>query len=219
MAPQQAHSFVREIRKTVGGRYLLHLPASYRTDPGMRWPVILFLHGRGERGDDLEMVKRHGPPRMAERNPDFPFIVVSPQCPAGQVWDLDTLNALLDEVLEQTPADPDRVYLTGLSMGGYGTFSLGILSSSRFAAIAPICGGGHENEVRPEHDRVAAWVFHGAKDEIVPPTESERMVQALTRVGAEVRFTLYPDAGHDSWTETYANPELLGWFLQHTRRH
>lgn len=218
MSGQQGHTFECEIRKTVGADYLLFLPEGYGQDPAQRWPLILFLHGAGERGSDLSLVARHGPPRLVAESPaQFPFIVLSPQCAAGAVWDLDTLNALLDEVMERYAVDRDRVYLTGLSMGGYGTFALGTFAHERFAAIAPICGGGDESWVKPVHSRVAAWVFHGAKDSLVPLSESERMVAALQSVGAEVRFTVYPEADHDSWTETYANPALYEWFLQHRR--
>lgn len=203
---------------TMKGRYLLFLPAGYGAEPDKRWPTILFLHGSGERGEDLELVKRHGPPRLVEHQPDFPFIVISPQCPEMEDWSSSMLNALLDEVQETHAIDPDRIYLTGLSMGGFATFRLGLRHADRFAAIAPICGGGSPAWVRPEHARVAAWVFHGAKDPWVPLAESEKMVEALQQVNADVRFTVYPEAEHDSWTETYANPELYAWFLQHRRR-
>lgn len=214
---QQTGAFEREIRKRVGAHYLLFLPQEYGADPERRWPLILFLHGAGERGSDLNMVKRHGLPKLVEERPDFPFIVVSPQCPEEEVWDVDTLNALLDELLGSLAADPVRVYLTGMSMGGYGTFALGLAAWRRFAAIAPVCGGGSHLLVRPEHKDVAAWVFHGAKDQVVLSSESERLVGALREVGASVQFTLYPETGHDAWTATYNNPQLYQWFLQHRR--
>lgn len=216
---QHSGTFEREIRKRVGLQYLLFLPQEYGREADRRWPLILFLHGIGERGSDLETVKRHGLPKLLEERPDFPFVVVSPQCPAEGLWDVEALDALLDELLGSLAVDPDRVYLTGLSMGGYGTFALGLASWQRFAAIAPVCGGGMPLLVRPEHRSISAWVFHGAKDPVVPPSESERMVAALRGVGAEVEFTLYPDAGHDAWTETYSNPELYRWFLRHRRSH
>lgn len=217
MAAQQAAAFSREIRRQVGGQYLVALPKGYEAGSGKRWPVIIFLHGSGERGDNLELVKVHGPAKLVEEGQELPFIVVSPQCPRGQWWQVDVLNALVDEVLERYEADPDRVYLTGLSMGGFGTFGLGLMHAERFAAIAPICGGGEQDWVRPEHAALPVWVFHGAKDVIVPPSESEKMIEALRAVGNEVRYTLYPEADHDSWTETYSNPALYEWFLSHKR--
>lgn len=213
----QPQSFQREIRQVISGQYLLSLPQGYGEDAAKRWPMILFLHGAGERGDDLELVKVHGPPKLVQEGHNLPFILVSPQCPAGQVWNVDVLGALLDEVIERHAVDTERIYLTGLSMGGYGTFALGLAQADRFAAIAPICGGGLPLTVRPEHAKVNAWVFHGAKDSVVPLSESEKMVAAFRRAEASVRFTVYPEADHDSWTETYANPELYEWFLQHRR--
>jgi predicted peptidase len=223
MAPgtQQPQSFSGRVTKSVEVSYLLYLPGAYGQDPTRRWPLILFLHGAGERGDDLEMVRKHGIPRVveakaAEGRDDFPFITVSPQCPTGEWWGIDELDTLLDDVLERYAVDRDRVYLTGLSMGGFGTWNLAAARPDRFAAIAPVCGGG-----RP--DKAAAlkhlpiWTFHGAKDEIVPIKSTEDMVEAVRRAGGDVRFTVYREAGHDSWTETYANPDLYAWFLAHRR--
>jgi len=220
---QKAHSFEKKVLKTLRLDYLLFLPQGYGSDPQGRWPLILFLHGAGERGDDLALVKKHGIPKIVERQNDFPFIALSPQCPADSAWWVhnDALDALLDEIVGTYAADPDRLYLTGLSMGGYGAWHLATLYPHRFAAVAPICGGGlwffgfPENVCRLKD--VPVWAFHGAKDPAVPLEESEKMVEALKDCGGDVRFTVYPDAGHDSWTETYDNPELYEWFLQHRR--
>lgn len=215
---QEHRAFERVIEKRVGARYLLFLPRGYGEDPRRRWPLILFLHGAGERGGDLTLVKRTGLPRLLDERPgDFPFIVVSPQCPEGQVWDVDTLSALLDEVCAAHAVDEDRVYVTGLSMGGMGTFALALATPHRFAAAAPVCGWGNPLVVRPEHARLPFWVFHGELDDKVPVAMSAQMVAALQAVGAEVRFTVYPGVAHDAWTPTYADPELYQWFLQHRR--
>jgi predicted peptidase len=223
--PSQSHSFKTTLTRTVEARYLLFLPRGYDADPDRRWPLILFLHGAGERGDDLQRVAVHGPPRVVREKPDLPFVVVSPQCPSGQRWDDATVLALLDHIIASQRVDPDRVCLTGLSMGGYGTWSLGLRHPERFAAIAPICGGGEPILLLlPDATRQAAlrrlpvWAFHGAKDPVVPLAESERMIEALKRFGTrDVRLTVYADAAHDSWTETYANPELYAWFLRQNR--
>jgi len=214
---QHAHTLERQVTKAVSCRYWLFLPRRYgRT--AERWPLILFLHGAGERGRDLRLVKKHGLPKLVQKQKDFPFLVVSPQCPRDEWWSNDTLCALLDEVIETYAVDPDRVYLTGLSMGGYGTWSLATAHPERFAAIAPICGGGNPL-LAPRLQHVPVWAFHGAKDQVVLPKETERMVKALRRCGAdEIQLTVYPHAEHDSWAETYANPALYEWFLQH-RRH
>lgn len=205
----------KEIRKTVAVNYLLYLPPDYAAG-NESWPLILFLHGAGERGTDIELVKKHGPPKLVAQGQQFPFVIASPQCPAGQWWESDTLVALLDTLVAENRIDTSRIYLTGLSMGGFGTWGLAIQNPQRFAAIAPICGGG----IAPATSslvKVPAWVFHGAKDRVVSVKESEAMVEALKRYGGQVRFTVYPEAQHDSWTETYANPELYEWFLSHRR--
>lgn len=215
---QQAKTLHKTIVRTVECRYLLFLPAEYGQDKARRWPLLLFLHGAGERGDDLNLLKRHGPPKIVEKDPHFPFIVVAPQCPADRFgFANDVLIALLDDVITRYAVDPDRVYVTGLSMGGYGTWSLACAYPDRFAAIVPICGKG-ETWQAGNLRHVPVWAFHGAKDTVVPPEGSEKMVEAVRRNGGEARLTVYPEAGHDSWTATYDNPELYEWLLKH-RRH
>lgn len=212
---QHARSFTGEITKAVGLEYLLFLPEGYGEQTRQKWPLILFLHGAGERGDDLDLVKVHGIPKIVETDPAFPFIAVSPQCPADSWWTehLDDLAALLDNVIAAHNVNTNQIYLTGLSMGGYGTWDLALAQPERFAAIVPICGGGRPYLARRLKD-LPVWVFHGAKDTVVPPEESEQMVAAIKRAGGSPRLTIYPDAGHDSWTETYANPELYTWLLE-----
>jgi predicted peptidase len=213
------------IQKEINVSYLLHLPEDYECDHSKKWPVIMFLHGAGERGDNIEKVKVHGPPKIVKHGKKLPFIVIAPQCPSNQIWDNETLITLLDQVLKEHRADPNRVYLTGLSMGGFGTFNLGLAYPDRFAAIAPICGGGDWIKIyaakgaKPKAlESLAVWVFHGEKDGVVLPEQSEIMVNGLKKYGCkEVKFTTYPNAGHDSWTETYDNPELYEWFLSHSR--
>ena len=205
----------QQITQTGSYNYLLFLPEGYETQE--KWPMIIFLHGSGERGSNLDDLKRHGVARVVEEKPNFPFIVVSPQCPPNQYWTLPQLSALLDRARASYHVDLDRVYLTGLSMGGYGTWHLAAAQPQRFAAIAPICGGGNPNEAC-NLKNLPVWAFHGAKDRIVPISESEKMVSALKACGGNVKFTVYPEAGHDSWTQTYNNPELYDWFLQHRRQ-
>jgi len=206
--------------------YLLFLPEGYDAKAAKRWPLILFLHGSGERGTNVWKVATHGPPKNVTTHPDFPFIVLSPQCPDHQVWSKDVLLALLDDIEAKYAVDKSRLYLTGLSMGGYGTWDLGLTHPEKFAAIAPICGGGEmisailsSREKAQAFKTLGVWAFHGGKDPVVPLAESQRMVDALKKAGVQdVKFTVYPDAGHDSWTETYNNPELYQWFLAHERQ-
>jgi predicted peptidase len=205
--------------------YLLFLPRAYEKKSARHWPLILFLHGAGERGSDVWKVATHGPPKQVAADPDFPFIVISPQCPENRLWSQAVLLALLEEIQRKYVVDTNRIYLTGLSMGGYGTWDLGLSFPEKFAALAPICGGGElitlilVSREKPEALKsLPVWAFHGAKDEVVPVEESERMVAALKKAGvSDVRLTIYPEAGHDSWTQTYKNPELYKWFLQHER--
>ncbi len=194
--------------------YLLYLPEDY--DQKESCPLLIFLHGAGERGTDLQRVKTHGPPKLIEQGQQFPFIVVSPQCPKGQWWQTVEVNALLDEIVEKYKVDEERVYLTGLSMGGFGTWGMAAYAPHRLAAIAPICGGS-ETYWAKEFAHLPVWVFHGAKDGVVPLQRSEEMVEALKKHGATVKFTVYPEANHDSWTETYNNPQLYDWLLEHKR--
>ncbi|NLX14191.1 MAG: prolyl oligopeptidase family serine peptidase [Phycisphaerales bacterium] len=212
---QHPRQFEATVALDVACPYLLYLPGDYGRDE-QRWPLILFLHGAGERGNNLELVKKHGLPRIIQNRTDFPFIVVSPQCPRGRWWDNRVLIALLDEIMARYAVDPERVYLTGLSMGGFGTWSLAIEHPDRFAAIAPVCGGGIPYLLdRIRH--LPVWAFHGARDNVVPLFESKRMVDVLERMGGQARLTVYPEATHDSWTATYNNPKLYDWFLEHRR--
>jgi predicted peptidase len=210
---QTSNHLDREIKVRAKIAYLLFLPEGYEKSTD-KYPLMLFLHGAGESGSDIAKVKVHGPPKIVETKKDFPFIVVSPQSP-GRGWDVNVLNALLDEIVEKYRVDKDRVYLTGLSMGGYGTWALATAFPGRFAAIAPICGGGNPVEAVKLKD-VPIWAFHGAKDNVVPLERSKEMVEAVERNGnKEVKLTVYPEATHDSWTETYNNQELYAWLLKH----
>jgi predicted peptidase len=212
---QQPKHFEKEITVQVKLDYLLYLPPGYDKEE-KAWPLVLFLHGAGESGQDLNKVKVHGPPKLVEHGKEFPFIVVSPQAPR-MGWDAQTLNALLDDVVATHKVDKDRIYVTGLSMGGFGTWALAAAYPDRFAALVPICGGGNTTDAK-KLKNIPIWVFHGAKDNVVPPGRSENMVKALKDAGAEhVKFTLYPNANHDSWTETYNNAEMWDWLLQQKR--
>jgi len=215
---QSEQVFQKEITRSVSLRYLLYLPKGYGEKKSQKWPLMLFLHGAGERGNNLELVKKHGPPKLIAGGKEFPFIIVSPQCPAGVWWTemIDPLTSLLDDIQSKYVVDPNRVYLTGLSMGGFGTWALACRYPERFAGIAPICGGG-DWFLADRLKNVPVWVFHGAKDPVVPLRESRDMVDALKRVGGDVQLTVYPEAQHDSWTETYNNPKLYEWFLSHRR--
>ena len=213
---QTAHKLHRKVTRTISTRYWLALPADYAKQLKKKWPLLLFLHGAGERGDNLELVKVHGPTKLIKQGRQFPFIVVAPQCPANDWWRPDMLAALLDDIERQYRVDKRRVYVTGISMGGFGTWALALEFPHRFAAIVPICGGGYW-WAAPRIKHLPVWVFHGKKDRVVPFERSAEMVAALRQCGGNVKFTAYPKADHDSWTVTYENPELYKWLLSHTK--
>lgn len=209
-AQQTTQKFVQETA------YLLSLPQGYDGDTTARWPLLIFLHGSGESGSDIEKVKAHGPPELVAKGKQFPMIIVSPQADAPRGWDADMLYRLLQDVKKRYRVNADKVYLTGLSMGGFGTFSLAIKYPDEFAAIAPVCGGGDSSQAWKLRN-IATWVFHGAKDDVVLPAGSANMVAAEKRYNNDVRFTLYPDANHNSWDLTYNNDSLYSWMLSKTR--
>lgn len=198
-------------------RYLLFPPKVVSKTNQQPMPLVLFLHGGGEGGADLQKVRKHGPPQLASEGQSFPFFLVAPQNPSEtQFWDDQQLIALVDELMERYPIDPDRVYLTGLSRGAYGAWRLAIQNPDRFAAVVPVCGGGPLPYVQ-RLKNVPLWVFHGARDPVIPLSESKRLVDALKAAGSEVKWTVYPDAGHDAWTQTYSNPEVFDWMLKQKR--
>ncbi len=209
---QTVNNFEKEIKLTLTANYLLYLPKDYNESDN-EFPLVLFLHGSGERGTDIEKVKIHGLPKLISEGKDFPFIVVSPQCPDDVFWNVDILTALLDEIESTYRVDKNKIYVTGLSMGGHATWELALRQPNRFAAIAPVCGWADTSKANTiSHTPI--WVFHGAKDNVVPVKAAEDMVKALKNHGSNVKLTIYPEANHDSWTETYNNDELYKWFLE-----
>lgn len=210
------HNFKLNSSKRASIEYLLHIPYSYDQNDAYQWPIILFLHASEERGNNLDLIKTQGIPQILESGEDIPFIVIAPQCPNRASWTIknEILMALVDEISTTYHTDPKRIYLTGMSMGGYGTWSIACLNPYKFAAIAPICGGG-DPEKMTKIKHLSIWTFHGAKDTTVPIKQTKRLVQKLKTLGNDVKFTIYPEAEHDSWTEAYNDPELYDWFLQH----
>jgi len=216
--------------------YQVFVPPGW--DANRRWPVILFLHGAGERGSDGEEQTREGIGTAIRTDPDrFPAIVVMPQCRRGVWWNENQMEALvfgaLEASIEEFNGDTERIYLTGLSMGGYGTFYFGAKYRGKFAALAPICGGVVPPRELREADpaslekryletaskigKTPTWIFHGSDDYRVPVSESRNMSEAFEEVGGVVKYTEYEGVGHNSWDRAYSEPELLPWMLSKRR--
>lgn len=206
--------FKATLEKSFDFRYLLHLPTNYSKK--ISHPLIVFLHGAGERGDDTKLLKV-GLPKLLETAKEYSFILVAPQCPIDSWWtrELDELSVFLKDFLTRYNIDKKRVYLTGLSMGGDGTWRLAALQPKLFAAIVPICGRDKANSASKLKD-IPVWAFHGAKDDIVPVNESRKIVRAIKALGGKTKLTVYPDADHNAWDQAYKTKELYQWlFAQH----
>ena len=194
--------------------YLFFLPQGYEKSQ-QRWPVLMYLHGAGESGTNLVKLKRNGPPKYVKAHPDFPFILVCPQHHFSNDWDNATLLALLDFVINNYRGDPDRLYLTGLSMGGGATWMLAAAHPEKFAAIVPVSGFNLGDAAKLA--KLPIWVFHGAKDSIISVECSRKMVSAIEAAGGKVKYTEFPGAHHNIWARTYDNPELYKWLLAQKR--
>jgi predicted peptidase len=201
-------------RTGAGQRYLLHLPAAYEDRPA--WPLILFLHGAGERGEDLTLVSREGLPHLLETLPDFPFVVVSPQETRARRWTPDGLTALLDDVAGRYRVDRSRFYVTGLSSGATAALELAIRHPDRIAAVAPVAFTAIPADLCRMKD-VPAWVFHNEGDERVPEGRAKKLAAELGTCGGKVKLTIFPVEGHDAWTEAYRTHGLYEWLLRHRR--
>jgi predicted peptidase len=219
------HGFVQKVFKGKDGdsRYVVFVPHDYKGDK--EYPLILFLHGAGERGDDGERQVKQGIGNAITfkgNDKKSSFFVVFPQCRAKGTWkadgpDADRALGILEEVQKTYRIDAKRLYLTGLSLGGYGTWSLAAAHPDRWAAIAPICGGGDTSTADRIKD-IPCWCFHGDADKAVPVQRSRDMIEALKKSGGTPRYTELPFVGHNSWDPAYATGELYQWMLAQKRK-
>lgn len=209
---QSERTFQTSLTSEVKLRYWEYLPKGYE-ESKENFPLVIFLHGAGERGDDLAKVKIHGPAKMVDTGSDYPFILISPQCPANRIWDVRELSALLKDIEATHRVDKDRIYLTGLSMGGYGTWEWIGREPKRFAAAIPICGGGSRMWTFGLGN-MPIWAVHGDADPIVPFSESRNMLDRAKLVGCHLRFTVVHNGGHDVWTDFYGKRDWVDWLLQ-----
>ena len=197
--------------------YVKYLPKDY--DEKKSYPLVFFLHGAGERGDDLDVASRHGYAKhIREDGADYPFIYIAPQCPFEKYWGCftESLCAFFFFFFEELPVDRDRIYLTGLSMGGTGTWMLAMAQPERFAAIAPICGSGicwNAGIIR----HIPVMMYHGDQDEIVPINESVTMLKAIGEHGGNAELKICYGYGHNAWDVAYVGDELMNWLLKHTK--
>lgn len=227
---------VRTVTVTDAGEaveFRSRLLAPPMVERGRLYPLVLFLHGAGERGSDNERQLEYLPtwmaePTLRERRPCF---LLAPQCRAGGLWidvswadgrstpqgppstDMLAVIAVLNAVVAAEPVDPARIYLTGLSMGGYGAWDLAARQPERFAALLPICGGGDE-ATAPRLTKLPIWCFHGAADQVVPVERSRRMIAAVRKAGGSPRYSELAGVGHDSWTPAYRDPAVLDWLFE-----
>lgn len=201
--------------KKVKYNYLLHLPDDYGKDPNKKWPIIFYLHGRHASGKNLESLERYGLPYYLEKGKKIDFIVVSPQCPWNKNWATeDWFNPVYDEVAGKLQVDDSRVYLIGMSMGGFGTWALANRMPDRFAAISPMCGGADVKWAN-NLSKIPTWVFHGTADRQIPISRSEVMVKAMEKLKADVKYSRLVNQGHDI-SKQFNNDELYAWLLQHS---
>jgi predicted esterase len=215
-------------------RFQVYLPEDWRRDDRKLWPIILFLHGRGERGSEGMWQTQIGLPQAVRDHPErWPFVIVMPQCPQGHYWtdpgSLDLAMAALDRETAEFHGDPDRSYLSGLSLGGYGAWELARLHPHRWAAVAIAASGifwsyaparwQQASTLPAEYaralGRTPVWLFHGADDFVVVPRQSELMYEAFKTAGGHIRLWLYLGLKHDCWTRAYNEPELPRWLLEH----
>lgn len=208
---QSIFSFTSKIDNKTKVHSLVYLPEGYQ-ESEKKYPLLMFLHGSAEAGSDLEKVKRNGPPKLVEDGKSFPYIIVSPQLSRKitQNWDPELVDEIYEKVKEEFRIDEKKFYLTGVSMGGAGTWNYALTHPEKLAAIAPICGWGNPSKACEMKD-VPTWAFHGEEDRVINVKTTKGMIDALQACGAAPKLTLYPKVGHDAWTRAYADPELFAW--------
>lgn len=196
--------------------YYLYFPEDYESEEEKLFPLLLFLHGGGESGGELTMLKSNGPPKLIAQGKEFPFLILAPQNPhSRRWWNTRAVKQLLDTVVRNHRVDPNRLYLTGLSRGGGAAWEMAVQYPDTFAAMAVVCGMAPLPYASWINKAMAMWVFHGTNDESIPFTESAEMVKKLRSMGYNVSFTRYEGVGHNAWEKAYADDALYRWFTEH----
>jgi len=199
-------------------QYYLYFPESYDIKKDEKFPLLLFLHGGGESGGDLEEIKTNGPPKLITEGKQFPFLILAPQhSHPKQWWNTRALVQLLDSIVAENRVDTNRIYLTGLSRGGGAAWELAVQYPEKFAAMAVVCGMTPVPYASWIDKNMPIWVFHGTEDKSIPISESEEMVKKLKKMGHDIQFTKYEGVGHNSWERAYTTDELYEWFMKQKR--
>lgn len=205
----------KSFNKRINFEYLMYLPDDYYNEE-KKYPLMLFLHGAGERGDNVDLIKKHGIPKRIEEGENFPFITIAPQCRDGIWWSntesINILEKLMQHLISDLKVDKKRVYGTGLSMGGFGILELALSAPSLFTALVPVCGGTITNDLQ-NLEKIPIWMFHGEEDDVIPKESSLLIYKYLKEKNKNILLTIYPNTMHDSWTETYENKEIYDWLL------
>ncbi len=193
--------------------YLLYVPKEYEVHKN-KYPLVIYLHGGGQRGNDLNKLKSYGLPYLVAQGREYPFIVVSPQCPDGKYWSTDDWFSLLyTELIAKYRIDKRRVYVTGISMGGYGAWQVAADFPDKFAAVVPLCGGLNDSSQVCRIRKIPVWTFHGTKDEVISIWETEKLVEGLEQCKGKVKFTRLENEGH-AIQYLYEKPDIYNWLLQ-----
>lgn len=208
MEHKKQMKLTREIE--AGYSYLLYQPKEHKNE---KLPLIIFLHGAGERGEDLSQLKAHSIPNMFAQEVAYPCVVVSPQCPADSFWtaQIMQLKLFIEEIVRTYDIDENRICLTGVSMGGYGTWHMAMAYPQMFASIVPVCGGGMPWNA--EVLTMPVWAFHGEADTVVDVRESISIMEKLRQVNSRAKLTLLPNVDHNAWDYAY-NDALISWILE-----
>ncbi|BFP42711.1 alpha/beta fold hydrolase [Flavobacteriaceae bacterium GF1] len=193
-------------------QYYLFYPPGYFEGEEATYGILLFLHGGGEAGGELDALQKNGPPKMMAEGYPFPFLVLAPQNPHQKKWwDIKAVNQLLDSIVANNRVDKNRVYLTGLSRGGSAAWEMAVQYPDKFAALAVVCGMAPTPYAHWLEKKMPIWVFHGAEDQVIPVAESDNMVRKLVEMGYDVKYSRYENIGHNSWEQAYTTEELYQW--------
>ncbi len=206
----------QKAKRSVSYNYLLYVPEAYHTSKAA-YPLVIYLHGGSHRGNDLSKLKQYGPPHSIEQGQQFDCLIVSPQCPEGRTWSTENwFDSLYAKLRTTYRIDPKRIYLTGVSMGGYGSWQTAVERPNTFAAIAPLCGGCDDSTQICRIRNVPVWTQHGTADDVIPIDETARLVRRLNECGGKVQFTQLTDKGHDI-LYLYDEKSIYNWLLRQHR--